>query len=435
MPYSGLCEGRIIGIMLTAQADLFYRFGVALIIGILIGMERERAAELRNVKVFAGVRTIALLALAGCTGGLLSEVTASPWPLVAVITILGGLIIAAYTVTQSKGTTSEVAAFVALLCGALCYWEFYSLAGAIGVVVTLLLSFKTQMHSLAHNLSAEDLFSTLKFAAITVIILPLLPDRTFGPPPFDVLNPHQIWLMVVFVSAISFLGYVLMKVVNVRNGITLTGLLGGLVSSTAVTLSFGRRSKTEPTLSVYFAIAITIAWAIMFLRVLVQIAVLNPGLLKNLWLPFLLAALLVAAYAAFLYWRNSETKSEVVPLVNPFELRPALTFGAIYALILVLSRGAQIYFGEIGIYFSSALAGLADVNAITLSMAQLSSQPGALDVGVAAEAVVIAILANTLVRTLMVYLTGAAALRRFMWPTASLTIVVTIVAALWLRTS
>ena len=421
--------------MLTAQADLFIRFGAALIIGILIGMERERAAELRDMKLFAGVRTIALLSLAGCAGGLLSDITDSPWPLVAIIMSMGGLGIAAYVTMKSGGSTSEVAAFVAMLCGAICYWEYYSVAAAIGVVTTVLLSFKREMHSIAHKLSSEDVYSTLKFAAITAIVLPILPDRTFGPPPFDALNPYKIWLMVVFISAISFLGYVLMKVVNVRHGITLTGLLGGLVSSTAVTLSFGRRSKEEPDLSAHFALAITIAWAIMYLRVLVQIAALNQSLLSILWLPLVIAALVLAAYAAFLFFRQTNGHSQEVTLVNPFELKPALTFGAIYALMLLVSRTSQIYFGEIGIYISSAFAGLADVNAITLSMAELSSQPHGVALGIAAEAVILAALANTVVRTVMVYVTGAAALRRYMLPTVILAIAVTVAVAFWLRTS
>jgi uncharacterized membrane protein (DUF4010 family) len=290
------------------------------------------------------------------------------------------------------------------------------------------------MHNIAHNLSTQDVYSSLKFAAISAIVLPILPDRSFGPAPFDALNPYKIWLMVVFISAISFLGYVLMKVVNVRHGIALTGLLGGLVSSTAVTLSFGRRSKEGPDLSPHFAIAITMAWAIMFLRVLVQVGVLNPPLLSILWLPLVAGALVLGAYAAILYRRRRKVEqSDEVNLVNPFELRPALTFGAIYALILLVSRTAQIYFGEIGIYISSVFAGLADVNAITLSMAELSRPPEGMALDVAAEAVVLAVLSNTVVRTVMVFVTGAPALRRYMLPSAVLAIVVTVAVAMWLR--
>jgi uncharacterized membrane protein (DUF4010 family) len=173
---------------------------------------------------------------------------------------------------------------------------------------------------------------------------------------------------------------------------------------------------------------------------MVQIAALNIALLNVLWLPLLAAALVLAAYAAFLYIRHKDDSSQEVTLVNPFELKPALTFGVIYAAILLVSRAAQIYFGEIGIYISSALAGLADVNAVTLTMAELSSQPeassmGGVELEIAAEAVILAALSNTVVRSIMVYVTGASALRRFMLPSAILAIVVTIAAALWLRAS
>jgi uncharacterized membrane protein (DUF4010 family) len=419
--------------MVTAQAELFYRFGAALVIGILIGMERERAAELRDMKLFAGVRTIALLALAGCTGALLSDITASPWPLVAVILAVSSLIVAAYVSTHGGGATSEVAAFIATLCGALCYWQYYSVAAAIAVVVTVLLSFKREMHNIVHYLTTEDVYSALKFAAITVLVLPILPNRSFGPPPFDALNPYKIWLMVVFISAISFLGYVLMKLVNARNGITLTGLLGGLVSSTAVTLSFAQRSKEKNDLSAHFAVAITIAWAIMFLRVLVQIGAINVALLSVLWFSFLVATVALVGYAAFLFLRHKEDNSQEVSLVNPFELRSALTFGAAYALILLISRAAQIYFGEIGIYVSSLLAGLVNVNAVTLSMAELSNQPDGVKLGIAAEAVMLATLSNTVVRCVVVYVSGSSRLRRYMLPSTVLAILITTVATLFLH--
>lgn len=419
--------------MLTVQADLFYRFGAALFIGILIGVERERAAGMRDMRLFAGVRTISLVSLAGCAGGLLSDIMGSPWPLIAVILSMGALIVAAYMRLSGDGSTSEVAAFIALLCGALCYWQYISLAAAIAVVTTMLLSFKVEMHSFVRRLSTEDLYSVFKFAAITAIILPILPDQSFGPPPFDALNPYKIWLMVVFISAISFMGYVLMKIVNVRHGIALTGLLGGLVSSTAVTLSFGRRSREQPDLGAHFAIGITTAWAIMFLRVLVQIGVLNVALLGVLWLPLLAAALVLIGYAAFLYMRRRDDSTEEVTLANPFELKPALTFGALYALILLISSAAQLYFGNIGLYISSVFAGLADVNAITLSMAELSRQSDDISLELAAEAVVLAVLSNTIVRSVMVFVTGSSSLRRFMLPTVILAIVVTVVVATWLR--
>lgn len=415
--------------MVTAQADLFYRFAIALLIGILIGLERENAAKDQGTKIFAGIRTFALISLAGCTGAMLSEQLASPWPLVGVILAVGGVTVAAYVVLTRNGdfgSTSEVAALMSLLLGALCYFGYWTLAAALAVATTVLLSLKPAMHNFARHLSRDDVYASLKFAAITAIVLPILPNHSFGPPPIDVLNPYRIWLMVVFISGISFTGYVLMKLINMRQGIGLTGLLGGLVSSTAVTLSFSQRSRGQQALARPFAVAITIAWAMMFLRVLIAVAALNTSLLSVVWLPLVAAGLALVGYAALLYFRHSDATSESMTLVNPFELGPALAFGVLYAAILLISRLAQFYLGDTGLYLSSAVAGLADVNAITLSMAELSGHDAAISIRTAAYAVILAVLSNTLSKTILVFATGSAGLRRAMLPGVILGLTVTL---------
>lgn len=419
--------------MLTSQADLFYRFMAALALGILIGLERENAAKDQGAKIFAGIRTFSLIALTGCTAALLSDILSSPWPLVATIIAVGGVVVSAYVVLTRNGdfgSTSEVAALIALLLGALCYFEYLALAAALAVATTVLLSLKPAMHNFARHVSRDDVYATLKFAVITAIVLPLLPNRTFGPPPFDALNPYRIWLMVVFISGISFTGYVLMHLVNVRNGVGLTGFLGGLVSSTAVTLSFSQRSRKQSDLAHPFAIAITIAWAMMFLRVLIAVAVLNRSLLADIWLPLVASGSVLLAYAAFLYFRRVDTTAESVELVNPFELGPALAFGALYAAILLVSRTAQLYLGDVGLYLSSIIAGLVDVNAITLSMAELSGHAGEIALNTAANAVILAVLSNTVAKALMVFAAGSPALRWAMTPSVVLGLVTTAGVAL-----
>ncbi len=418
--------------MFSDQAALFYRFGVALFIGILIGLEREHAVEDRDRQLFAGVRTFALIALVGCTSALLSDIIMSPWPLVAATAGIGGLTITAYFVLSRRGDiggTTEVAAILTFLCGALAYWQYTSLATAIGVTAAVLLSLKWPMHNFAQQLGREDVYATLKFATIAAIILPILPNQSFGPPPFDALNPYRIWLMVVFISGISFAGYVLMKVVNPSHGIGLTGLLGGFVSSTAVTLSFTHRSRENDNLAGPLALAITIAWGIMFVRVMGQLAVLNLALLRAAWLPLTVAAIALVAYCAYLYWRRTGEDGEEVDLANPFSLRPALTFGALYALVLLISRAGEIYFGESGLYVSSILAGLVDVNAITISMAELSGRSGDIEVPTAANAVILAVISNTVAKTVFVMISGSNRLRALIVPSAILGIVATAVAA------
>ena len=413
--------------MLSAQADLFYRFGVALVVGFLIGLEREHAAEDRKRAIFAGVRTFSLLSLAGCTAALLSELSGSPWLLVAAIISIGSLIVAGYINLSRSGQfggTSEIAAFIALFCGALAYWNYIALTAAIAVATTVLLSLKPAMRNFAQRLSNQDVYATLKFAVITAIVLPILPNRTFGPPPFDALNPYNIWLMVVFISGISFTGYILMQVVNPQRGIPLTGLLGGLVSSTAVTLSLAARSRQQPELTTTVTLAITLAWITMFLRVMVAVAAINVPLLLTIWPSMTAGATALAIYALVLYRQRMNTNQQEVTLVNPFELGPALTFGGFYALILLVARTAQLYFGDTGVLASGALAGLTDVNAITLTMAELSRQSGGVPIPTAAGAIILAVLANTLAKSVLVFIAGGPAIRKAILPTALLSIIV-----------
>ncbi len=401
------------------QVDLFYRFGVALIIGILVGLEREYAHGGPGEESFAGVRTFALMGLVGCTAALVAEVLAAPWAFIGIILLLGAFIAVAYFVSASHGEiglTTEVAALVTILTGALCYWGYLALAAAIAVATTVLLSLKLEMRTFVQRITREDIYATLKFAVITAIVLPVLPNRTFGPPPLDVLNPYKIWLMVVFISGIGFLGYVLIKVVGSRQGIGLTGLLGGLVSSTAVTLSFAQRSQEEAELAKPFTLAIMVAWTIMFSRVLVEVAVLNIALLQVLWLPMAASAAAGLAYCAYLYFSERTDKEGDVAFSNPFELGPAVKFGLIYAAILLLSKAAQTYLGDTGVYFSSIIAGLADVDAITISMAEFSSTAGGVDMSTAVRAIVLAAMSNTVVKGGIVLTSGAPAMRRTLLP-------------------
>ena len=277
------------------HTTLFFRFGIALFIGILVGLQREYSYDedqKPEEKAFAGVRTFALLGLVGCTAAFGAELLNSPWVFIGIVFPMGGLIAIAYFVTASRGSigmTTETAAFITILAGALAYWEQQALAVALGVITTALLSLKLELHRFVERISREDIVATLKFAIITAIILPVLPNQSFFAAPFDVLNPYKIWLMVVLISGIGFLGYILVKIVGSQHGIGLTGFLGGLVSSTAVTLTFSQRSQKEDQLAKPFALAITISWTVMFVRVLVEVGITNLPLLGIVWLPIVAA--------------------------------------------------------------------------------------------------------------------------------------------------
>jgi len=401
------------------QTALFCRFGVALAIGFLVGLQREYAYGGPGREILAGERTLALMGLVGCVAAMAADVLDSPWPFATVLLVMGALITVAYFLTAQRngvGLTTETAAVLTLIAGALCYWDYLALAVAIGVVTTVLLSLKVEMDVFVRRITREDVYATLKFAVITAIVLPVLPNQSFGPPPLDVLNPYKIWLMVVFISGISFLGYVLVKVVGSRQGIGLTGLLGGMVSSTAVTLSFSQRSQRETELARPFALAIVVAWTVMFSRVVIEVAALNVALLRILWLPMAAAAAVGLAYGVYLYFAQRTDEEGDVAFANPFELGPAVKFGLLYAVILLVSKAAQMYLGNTGVYLSSVVAGLADVDAITLSMAELSRAAGGVDLTTASRAIVLAAMSNTVVKGGIVLTSGSPALRRALWP-------------------
>jgi len=401
------------------QDELFYRFGVALAIGFLIGLEREYAQGDREEGLFAGIRTFPIIGLLGCAAALVADQMAMPWLMAAVFLGVSGLTIMAYygnIQAGRMGLTTEVAALLTLLIGALCYLGLISLAVALGVIITVLLSIKRDLHRFIRHITREDIYATLKFAVITAIILPLLPNESLGPPPLDVLNPYRIWLMVVLISGISFMGYLLIKLVGPRQGIGLSGLLGGLVSSTAVTLSFSQRSRSQPKLAIPLALAITVSWTTMFFRVLVIVVALNTQLLRTLWLPLSISAAAGLAYCLYLYVTDRTDETGGIRFTNPFELGMAIKFGLFYAVILVFSQAAQMYLGETGVYLSSIVAGLVDLNAISLSLAHLSLPLGSLDTTLVARAIMMAAMANTVVKGGIVLVTGSPELRRATLP-------------------
>jgi len=412
--------------------ELFLRFGTAIAIGFLIGLQREYAHGGPDKMIIAGERTFALFSLAGALAALIADELSSALAFFGIILFLGLFTTAAYF-TDSRGgkvgLTTEVAIVIAIAIGALCYWGYLTLAIAVGIATTVLLSIKLETDRLARALTRDDILAALQLAVISAIILPILPNESFLPPPFDVLNPFKIWLMVVFISGISFLGYVAIKIVGPEQGIGLTGLLGGMVSSTAVTLSFSERSNREPSLSRPFVLAITVAWTVMFARVLIEVSVVNPALLGQVWLPIAFAGLVGLLYCGYLYFAQRTAEKGDVKFSNPFDLMSAIKFGLLYALVLLISRAAQMYLGDTGLYLSSIISGLADVDAITLSMAELS-RTGVLGMDKAALAIVLATMSNTLVKGSIALMAGSATLRKSLIPVVIMILVVGLGSAL-----
>ncbi len=404
--------------MEISQFDLFVRFGAAIGFGFMIGLQREFAKGGEGRSIVAGERTFALFGLTGCLAAFAADEFNSPLPFLVIVLLAGSMAAISYFVDAWRGKvglTTEVAIIVTILIGAVCFWGYLLLAAAIGIATTVLLSLKLETDRFVRALTREDISAALQLAVISAIILPILPNEAIFPPPFDVLNPYKIWLMVVFISGISFLGYVAIKIVGPEQGIGISGLLGGLVSSTAVTLSFSDRSNREPQLAKPFALAITIAWTVMFARVLIEVGVINKDLLREIWLPIVATGGLGLLYCVYLFFSQRTSEKGDVEFSNPFDLKSAIKFGFLYGLILLFSRIAQIYLGDTGIYISSIVSGAADVDAIALSMAELS-RTGNLDINTAANAVILAAMSNTAVKGGIALFGGSLALRKPLLP-------------------
>jgi uncharacterized membrane protein (DUF4010 family) len=393
--------------------DLAIRFAAALGLGLLLGLERERKHDMELM--FGGVRTFALIALLGALGAFMEHDMDQGWLLIASFAAVSALLIVSYATTAGRGElgiTTEVSALLAFIVGALCGWEKVGVASVATVVCLLLLTFKEFLHGLARRVELSDAEAMLQFAVISVIILPLLPNANFGPPPLDVINPYKIWLMVVLIAGLNFLGYLLVKVLGDEHGIVVTGILGGLVSSTAVTLSFAQRSRREPAMSSAFVLAIVVAWSIMFLRVVIVVGLVNRALAGALALALGCMAAAGLLVSLFLWRRSRARETGVVAAgANPFELSEAIKFGVLFGIVTVVAKAAESYLGATGLYLAGAVAGLTDVDAISLSMANLAtSSPQS--VKIAAYTIVIAVISNTLVKTGMAAFMGAPALRR-----------------------
>ena len=396
-------------------AILFQRFGIALGLGLLIGVERERGKG----AAFAGIRTFPLITLMGCIAAMLNDLFA-PWSFAIIFAALAAFVLASYILTGSAGApgiTTEIASLLGFLFGALAWWQMTELAAALAVVTVLLLATKKPLERLSQRIEPQDIAAALQFGVITLIILPILPDQTYGP--LEVINPRDIWRMVVLIAGVNLVGYALIKILGSQQGIGLAGLLGGLVSSTAVALGFARRSRDEARLSPDLALGIVLASSIMFIRVLIEVFTVNASLGQVLLVPIASAGgagLLGCAYLWFSQRRKSKqaVEKENVEASNPFELWPAIQFGLLFGVILFISKAAQEFFGAAGVYLSSAAAGLTDVDAITLSLANLAGD--AITNTVAARGITLAALSNTGVKAFIAATAGSPALRRYTLP-------------------
>ncbi|GAB2894178.1 MgtC/SapB family protein [Uliginosibacterium flavum] len=407
----------------TPELGTAQLFAIALLIGALVGTEREKKKVDTQRPSFAGIRTFMLLSEAGALSAWLSVQTSMPLIFGVTLTGLLILIASAYLLEKradpaSVGLTTELAALTVFLLGAAVMFGHAAVAVGLAVVNTSLLAFKDPLHGAVQKLGKEDIFAGLKLLIASFIVLPLLPHQAIDP--WNALNPYKLWLLVVLISALSLIGYVATRWLGSARGVAVTGLTGGLVSSTAVTLSMARESRAggEAVKDDAYAAGVLMAWIVMFARVLGMVALLNPSLLKPLLWPFGAMLAVNVGFAGWHYLRSlsaaghqADTMGEV-PLKNPFSLWAATKFGLLFAVVLLMVEIARRSFSTAGLMYVAVLAGTTDVDAITLSMVDFAREPGLL--GTAAQAVVAGVLSNTVVKAGLTVVLGSRGLARRM---------------------
>ncbi len=393
------------------ELENFKFLSIALAIGLLIGLERGwRTRDLNEGMRVAGLRTYGMISLLGGLSGILAQ-QIDIYFMGFVFLGLTLILLLAYSKGVDKfkdfSITGTIASLITFTLGALTVFGHITLAAASAVVITSLLGFKPLLHGWIKKLEQQELYATLKLLLISVVMLPILPDQDYGP--WAAFNPYHIWWMVVLIAGISYLGYFAIKIVGNQHGPVLTGALGGLVSSTAVTLNLSKLSTQYPNMGNVLAAGILTACATMFARTLLLTSVMNPTLFLALF-PALLVMSIFTYLVAFLLWQSGRgfRTIEEITLENPFQLGMALKFGAFLVVIMLLSKLLKIYFGDMGTYFLAATSGLADVDPITLSMSQMSND--GLNVSVAAKAILIAVSVNSGIKGIFSWVIGGRAL-------------------------
>jgi uncharacterized membrane protein (DUF4010 family) len=435
----------------ATSSDVYETFGkvaTAILLGLLVGLEREWS-KATDKALFAGIRTFPFIALLGCISAMIGTEQGARWFFGAAYVGFSMFVAANHFVAgavpdrRGLGTTTEITSMLVFLFGGLVYWGHVGLAAALTVAVTVILSIKQPLHELAQKVESQDIYATLKLAVVSIIVLPLLPDKGIQLPGVDalsVVNPRKVWLLVVLVSGIAFVGYVSTKVVRPDRGITITGLLGGIVSSTAVAIGMAERSHEDERLAPQLALAVVLSSTVLFIRTVVEVLFVQPSLAGDLFAPLAGATIFGVAASAYLWFRGARTESEAIPLRNPFSLVSAVKFGLLFAIMLVVSKVLIERFDRPGVFLAAGIGGLVDARPIALSVASLSaaSEIARHD---AVAAVMLGTLSNTVMKCGWALLYGAPAFRRLLLPAVTLlclggviaTALVVLYGAAWFR--
>jgi uncharacterized membrane protein (DUF4010 family) len=318
---------------------------------------------------------------------------------------------------------------LAFVFGALAALGFLIPAATFAVAATLLLSVKAPLHRLAQSIQEDEIYAILKFGVVSVIILPLLPNRAFGP--LQALNPRLIWWVVVLISALNMVGYVLIKFLGARQGIAVTGILGGMISSTAATFDLSHQARSAgASLARYFALGITIASTIMFVRVVVITAAIDIPLARSLTLPIALPFMAGVGISIYLWMRKESGGEAALQVKNPMELGSAIKFALLFAVVLVASKAGYKYFGSMGMYVTGMLAGLQDVDPFIISAARMS-RDSIVSSNTANASILIACATNTLVKGGIAVFLGGRPLSKVIIPIFATLVLASLIACVW----
>ena len=373
----------------------FYNLGIALGLGLLVGLQRERS-ESR----MAGIRTFPLITMTGVLTAYLADYWQSGWIVAAgalgiALLAVGSNVLRARSESQTEkvgGQTTEVAAILMFLLGAYVVVGNHTLAIAVGATVAILLFLKPTLSGFVERLGAKDTRAIMQFAALSLVILPVLPDQSYGP--YQVLNPREIWTMVVLIVGLSLSAYFIYKWTSEKLGTIAGGILGGLISSTATTVTYAKRTDNDQKVGRLAALVIFIASTVSFVRVLIEVGIVIPGELGMIGPPIAAVLLfMVAICVGFFFFTQHKEQDHLPEPDNPAQLQSALIFGALYAVIIFAVAAAKDWLGDSGLYAVSIVSGLTDVDAITLSLSN-TIKGGGLEAAQGWKLILIAALSN-----------------------------------------
>ncbi|WP_281951021.1 MgtC/SapB family protein [Nitrosophilus kaiyonis] len=386
--------------------DFATSFILSAVLGFMIGLQRELQTYYEKSQEFGGARTFAIISIIGFIAAKLTDYNNLIFPaiLLGLIFFLTYIHIKTLKITKDIGTTTEFAAIATFLTGSIVFFLDKQSGVFSAIIILFLLELKSKIKEVEGKITRKDVTSAILFALMTFVILPILPNKSIDP--FGIFNPYQIWLMVVLIAGLSFFGYVAVKSIGAKQGLILSGFFGGLVSSTAVAITFAKKSVFNKELIPYLAVTIGIASSTMFFRVIIEVALIDKRLLEYIFYPFILSTILGYFYLYIIYKKAKiKISHSTIEFKNPLELKEALKIGIMFGIIFGAVSLIERNFGDIGVYLLSIISGLTDVDAITLSLANMSRE-GKIALNSAVLSIIFASISNSFAKMLIVFYLG-----------------------------